>query len=250
MSVSLILKDRVFRFATGSDNLLSQNGRSNGNFQCHRWPGSRFINKVFCGDSIRLLRLLPSKSIHAIITDPMYGCGFGNYEWGRDPNFGNPTKHWCYHEPYYKECLRVLVPGGKLAWAQSSKYVEYFSEWFGEHRKVGLIWTRGRTRTFATLFVVQTREQQAVPFPDRDNIIVCKPFPKTHPSSKPVEMMAWLIEELTASGDIILDPFCGIGGTLIASKQLGRHFIGCDISRTYCRITLHRLKSVADECRM
>ena len=35
-------------------------------------------------------------------------------------------------------------------------------------------------------------------------------------------------------GDIILDPFCGIGATCIAAKELGRNYIGIDIVPDFC----------------
>jgi DNA modification methylase len=187
--------------------------------------------------------MLPTESIHAVISDPMYGCGHSQYDWGSDPNHYDPEKHWQYHQRYYEECRRVLVPGGTLIWAQSTRNVVFFDRWFGEHLQLGLVWSRGRTKTFGIVFVVQTKEQQSVPFPNRSNIVICKPYPKTHPCAKPVEMMSWLVEEFTSIGDIVLDPFCGIGSTLIACKQLGRHYIGCDIWRPYCKAALQRLRS-------
>ena len=88
----------------------------------------RFVNKVFHADARRLLRRLPSGSIDAVITDVMYGTAKNyEYDWGRDPANGDPTLHWQYHAPIYRECLRVLKPGGVLAWAQGGKFVQAFS---------------------------------------------------------------------------------------------------------------------------
>ena len=42
--------------------------------------------------------------------------------------------------------------------------------------------------------------------------------------------------------DIIFDPFMGSGTTLMAAKELGRHAIGCDLSKKYCNVTIERLK--------
>jgi len=39
-------------------------------------------------------------------------------------------------------------------------------------------------------------------------------------------------------GDILLDPFCETGASLIAAKQLGRRYIGCDLWPPYCRTVL------------
>ena len=42
-------------------------------------------------------------------------------------------------------------------------------------------------------------------------------------------------------GDIILDPMCGSGTTCKAAKELGRKFIGIDISKNYCELAAERL---------
>jgi len=63
-----------------------------------------------------------------------------------------------------------------------------------------------------------------------------------HPCPKAVTEMQFLVEHLSKPGDIVLDPYCGIGATLIAAKQLWRHFIGCDLWRLYCEIALRRLQ--------
>ncbi|MBM3740824.1 MAG: hypothetical protein FJW39_34190, partial [Acidobacteria bacterium] len=100
-----------------------------------------FINKVFHSDALALLRALPSASIDAVITDAMYGTSKKcQYEWGVDPAKGDPVKHWRYHEPIYRECLRVLQPGGVLAWGQGAKFVPHFPRWFSNHR----VWTLTR----------------------------------------------------------------------------------------------------------
>ena len=39
-----------------------------------------------------------------------------------------------------------------------------------------------------------------------------------------------IIEHLTKKGDIVLDPFCGSGTTLVQCNELGMHSIGIDIS--------------------
>ena len=42
-------------------------------------------------------------------------------------------------------------------------------------------------------------------------------------------------------GDIVLDAFVGSGTTAVACKQLGRKFIGFEISPEYCKIAEKRL---------
>lgn len=60
-----------------------------------------------------------------------------------------------------------------------------------------------------------------------------------HPTQKPVQLIKQL---LAIGGDIILDPFLGSGTTAVAAKELGRKFIGIEISEEYCAIAVKRLR--------
>jgi site-specific DNA-methyltransferase (adenine-specific) len=54
--------------------------------------------------------------------------------------------------------------------------------------------------------------------------------------------MAFLVEHLTEPGGVSLDCFVGIGSTLVAARDLGRGWIGCDLSRAYGRVAWKRLR--------
>jgi site-specific DNA-methyltransferase (adenine-specific) len=62
-----------------------------------------------------------------------------------------------------------------------------------------------------------------------------------HPNQKPVLLLQALIELTTQEKQIVLDPFCGSGSTLVAAKNTGRHFIGWEANEQYHRIALSRL---------
>jgi len=51
-----------------------------------------------------------------------------------------------------------------------------------------------------------------------------------YPTQKPVALLERIINAATDEGDIVLDPFCGCGTTLVAAQKLGRKWIGIDIS--------------------
>ncbi|MDE6022595.1 MAG: site-specific DNA-methyltransferase, partial [Muribaculaceae bacterium] len=64
---------------------------------------------------------------------------------------------------------------------------------------------------------------------------------KTHPCEKPVELLKFYISNSSQVNDIIFDPFCGTGATLIAAKELGRQYLGYEIDKEYFDITVERL---------
>ncbi|MGC8771582.1 MAG: DNA-methyltransferase [Brevinematia bacterium] len=77
-----------------------------------------------------------------------------------------------------------------------------------------------------------------------DNIISIVSGPNDiglHPTQKPLNLMKALIELTTVENQIVLDPFCGSGTTLLAALILKRHYIGIDIDKKYCEISEKRI---------
>jgi site-specific DNA-methyltransferase (adenine-specific) len=62
-----------------------------------------------------------------------------------------------------------------------------------------------------------------------------------HPTTKPLPLMRALVEHFSRPGDLVLDPFAGSGTTGIACNQLGRHFLGWELSPEYHAIATRRL---------
>ncbi len=56
-----------------------------------------------------------------------------------------------------------------------------------------------------------------------------------HPSPKPPELLERIIRVVTQPGDLVLDPMCGSGATLVAAKACGRPAIGIEIEEQHCR---------------
>jgi site-specific DNA-methyltransferase (adenine-specific) len=62
-----------------------------------------------------------------------------------------------------------------------------------------------------------------------------------HPTQKPVRSLKPVIEAFTRRGEVVLDPFCGSGSTLLAAKILGRRYVGIDLDASYCQAARRRL---------
>ena len=64
-----------------------------------------------------------------------------------------------------------------------------------------------------------------------------------HDTEKPVELMKILIENSSNENDIVFEPFMGVGATVIASKELKRNYIGCELDEGYFNIAEKRIEN-------
>lgn len=68
------------------------------------------------------------------------------------------------------------------------------------------------------------------------------PMHKPHPTTKPLALMRELVSLFSDPGELVLDPFTGSGSTGVACNQLGRNFLGWELSPEYHAIALRRLR--------
>lgn len=67
-----------------------------------------------------------------------------------------------------------------------------------------------------------------------------------YPTQKPLALLERVLQTSSNPNDIVLDAFCGCGTALVAAQNLGRQWIGIDISPTACRVMAKRLKDVCN----
>lgn len=65
-----------------------------------------------------------------------------------------------------------------------------------------------------------------------------------YPTQKPLALLERIITASSNPNDVVLDAFCGCGTALVAAQNLGRQWIGIDISPTACRVMAKRLRDV------
>jgi len=67
---------------------------------------------------------------------------------------------------------------------------------------------------------------------------------RNHSAAFPVDLPNWFIKLFTQRGDIVLDPFMGSGTTAVAAIELGRKYVGIDISEEYYRLSRERTSGI------
>ena len=221
-----------------------------------------FINKVTCGDCLKLLKKIPDQSIDLIITDPPYGINYlSNYYKEGNP-FNKIEGDQKLDLSYAKELFRVLKDDcACFVFIRYDKRNEFIKAFKDFKLKNELIWVKNNwtagdlTGNFGNqyetiLFLVKgdfklksKRYSNILKF-DR-----VSPDKLQHPTEKPVKLIEKLIKCASNTNDLILDPFLGSGTTAVACKILERDFIGFEISQEYCKVANKRLNNVPEKLR-
>jgi len=221
------------------------------------WPDD-FIDRVICGDALEVMRQMPDGCVDAVITDPPFGIGY-QYN-GTKEVADNPKEYWQWLEPRYHEVIRVLRAGGLLAMWQAQANFKHFWNWFGDNIHIycaakNFVQLRRIPINYAYEPVI-LRYKDGEPLrplsPKRNLdffvannakwVAQTDSLARQHPCPRPIDQMLELIDNFSLG--TVLDPFCGAGTTLVAAKQLGRHWIGVDISPEYCEIARKRIGAV------
>jgi DNA modification methylase len=212
-------------------------------------------------DALAFLRALPDASVDFLCTDPPYnlaGYSRGNIamSWRRD--FNNDLADWDRDtfDPatILDEVQRVLAPTGNVAAFTSYNLLGRWHEAFDpvfdtfqfmvwhktnpppKLRRAGFLnacelivwcWNGGHTWNFSRQRDMHNHIESPV---CAGNERVKEP---RHPTQKPLRVLRRLIELATLPGDLVVDPFMGVGSTGVAAVELGRRFAGCDIDPDY-----------------
>ncbi len=94
--------------------------------------------------------------------------------------------------------------------------------------------------------ILSSGTKRGVPLSDVWDIPFLNPKAKErvgYPTQKPVLLLDRIIRLFSDESDIILDPFCGSGTTLVAAKELKRKYIGIDISEDAIALSEQRLEN-------
>lgn len=227
---------------------------------------------ILNADSRDHIKQIEDHSVDLILTDPPYNLnpystGNINLSWRSDIN--NDLAEWdsVSFNPaeWVDEFVRVLKPTGNIfAFASYNllgKWHEVFDPVFDTFQfmvwhktnptpkiyKAGFLnscelivclWNKGHSWNFKN----QKEMHNFIESP------ICMggerlTNPK-HPTQKPLKVLRHIIEIASNEGDLVYDPFMGVGSTGVASLELGRRFIGVEIDEEYFKATERRLESV------
>jgi len=201
------------------------------------------LNKIICGDSLKIMKDIPDKSIDLILTDPPYGIKL-------DTDYTKKGKTKTKYDKIegddkdidFSDLFRigkvVVIFGAnnfywklpqfkEFGWIVWDKRNELSDKAFGSPFEIAFINKKNFYRFYRIL---------------HGGFINADKGERFHPTQKPVRLFSKIITDLTKEGDTILDPFLGSGTTAVACQNLKRNFIGIEISKEYCAIAEERLR--------
>ncbi|MBV9021978.1 MAG: site-specific DNA-methyltransferase [Ktedonobacteraceae bacterium] len=226
---------------------------------------------LILGDSTEHIKKIPDHSIDLILTDPPYNLGrysTGNIKMSWRKDFNNDVAEWdtFIFNPvdWLDEFVRILKPTGNLfaftsynllgQWHQAFDPVFdtfQFVVWHKTNpppklRRAGFLnsceliicaWNKGHTWNF-------TKQKEMHNFIETP-ICMGKERVKNpvHPTQKPLKVLSPFIKLATNPGDLVLDPFMGVGSTGVAALQLNRRFMGIEIDTSYFEAAKERIET-------
>lgn len=219
---------------------------------------------IYHGDCLDVLPTLEPFSVDLIVTDPPYGVRWNGVNrsesstllpiTGDDGTFDVPaalrlalrTLGRNRHAYVFGRFdLAGLPIGGtcELIWDKGTHVATAIEPWSYQHEyitftsHVDLPSSRKEGRGNG---IARIRRGTVLRYPNTRGMGA-----RRHPTEKPVALLRELIESSSKAGDVVLDPFVGVGSTLIAAAIEGRKAIGIEIEERYCEIAAKRLSDGA-----
>ncbi len=238
-----------------------------------------FINKIICGDSIEIMKQIPTGKVDLVITSPPYnlknstGNGMKDGRGGKWANAAlqNGYSHYddCMpHDEYVKwqrncltEMMRVIAETGAIFYnhkwrVQDGLLQDRQDIVSGFPVRQIIIWRRKGGLNFNAGYFLPTYEVIYLIAKPKFKLALkanaygdvwefTQEMKNEHPAAFPVSLIDRIISSTNAQ--VILDPFMGSGTTAVSGINFNRDFIGIDISPTYCKMAGDRVKRHAPQ---
>ena len=228
------------------------------------------INKIYNMDCLEYMKTLPNECIDLIVTDPPYKTtkrgGTGNTGgMCKKKDFRNGNGGFKYNDikpsEYIPEFYRILKSGSHFY--IMTNHINLYeiltvAQDSGFHFIKSLIWNKGNKimgqcymSQFEYILFFRKGKHKKINNCGTSDILEI-PNKKTkgidgknlHDTEKPVELMKILIENSSNKGDLIYEPFMGIGSTVIACKELDRYYVSTEIDENYFNIAKDRIEKL------
>lgn len=231
--------------------------------------------KLYQGDCLEHIKSLDAASVDLIVTDPPYkvtpkGCAgtTGGMIAKKQNMIGMVFEHNDIEpEAYAPEFYRVLKDGSHCYVMTNHinliNMLNSFSN-VGFHFIKSLIWKKdnkimGRFYMSQFEYILFFRKGRGVQINNCGTSDVLEVPNKKHKGAdgknlhdteKPVELMEILVENSSKLGDVVMDPFMGVGSTGIACKHLDRNFIGIELDPNYFELAKSRIENATFPIRL
>lgn len=231
-----------------------------------------YLNQLHKVDALEFVRTLPAHSIDMLFTDPPYSSGglhsgsrkqstgqkyinnstAADYE---DFNFDNMDQRswsfWCHS--WLLAAQRAMKPGGMLVcfidWRQLPALTDVIQAAGFTMRGIA-VWdkTVGRSRPRKGGFKQQAEFILWASKGNMEPVDVYLPgvfscsleIPKKHLTEKPIDLARQVVR-LVPAGGTVLDLFAGSGTHLLAAKEAGLNWVGCEENARYHEFASKRL---------
>lgn len=224
--------------------------------------------KLYNGDCLELMKLIPDKSIDLILTDPPYkitargnGGNSGGMFQKKEVNNGKVFKvNDLEIEDWLPEFYRVLKDGTHCYIMTNNKNITHYLSVIDSslfHFIKNLIWVKdnkimGQTYMSQFEYVIMLRKGKHKRINDCGQSDVLQiPNKKMknlegktiHDTEKPVKLNEILIANSSNEGETVLDPFMGVGSCGVACINTNRNFIGIELDEGYYNIAKEKIES-------
>jgi len=233
-----------------------------------------YLNKIICGDCLKIMRQLPDKSIDLVVTSPPYnlknstGNGMKDGRGGKWSNAALINGYANYDDcmPYDQyvawqrnvltECMRLIKDDGAIfynhKWRVQAGLLQDRQEIVSGFpirqiiiwkRKGGINFNAGYfLPTYEVIYLIAKKDFKLSPKSNHYGDVweFMQETNNGHPAPFPVALIDRIISSTTAN--VILDPFMGSGTTAVVASGLKRQYVGIEISDIYCKMANDRLE--------
>ena len=239
--------------------------------------------RLYQGDSLQLLALLPESSVDLIFADPPYFLSNGgitchagkmvSVNKGAWDKSQGPEANHQFNRSWLAACQRILKPNGSI-WVSGTAHiihsVGFAMQQLGFKLLNDISWVKPnpppnlscRYFTHATETIVwaakNAKSRHTFNYKEMKlinhnkqmkSVWEIKP-PETwekrfgkHPTQKPVALLERILLASSNEGDLVLDPFSGSGTTALAALRTRRTVVGLELSYEFLHLTIQRLSS-------